>query len=278
MRIAVGFSVIAAAWTMVWGASAQAATPRHPVDRVTIVHTKYGSVIADGRGMTLYVFVDDLLSARPVCSGDCLHDWRPALVRGPVDVANGVTGSVSSMERPGIGRQLTMDRRLLYTFSGDQPGELRGNGVGNLWWAMTPTGLTATSFPPEIPTYGAPVPTTLRVVQTAVGPAVADGQGQVLYEYSDDTPTTSRCQADWCLVDWPPLEPSGAPTAQTGITAPVAVIDGPDGTRQVTLGGHPLYTFAGDLHPGDRRGQGVGHDWYLVSPAGMPIVTPAGAS
>jgi predicted lipoprotein with Yx(FWY)xxD motif len=55
------------------------------------------------------------------------------------------------------------------------------------------------------------------------------------------------------------------------ITGRVAVIDGAGGTRQVTLGGHPLYTFAGDLRPGDTRGEGIGSDWYLVSPAGNTV-------
>ncbi len=274
MRIAAGISVMAMGLAMGWCAPVGAAPTHTPIDRVTIVHTKYGNVIADGRGMTLYVYVDDLLSVQAACTADCLHDWRPALARGRVNVVSGVTGSIGSIDRPGVGRQLTMDERPLYTFSGDRPGEVRGNGVGNLWWAMTPTGLTATSFPVETTTYGAPGLTTLRVVATAVGPAVANDRGQVLYEYGDDTPSTSNCGADWCLVDWPPLEVSGAPTVPSGITAPIAVIGGADGTRQITLGGHPLYTFAGDIHPGDLRGQGVGRNWYLVSPSGQPIVTP----
>ncbi len=33
------------------------------------------------------------------------------------------------------------------------------------------------------------------------------------YTYTDDTATHSACNSPWCLVDWPPLQAIGAPTA-----------------------------------------------------------------
>ncbi len=136
---------------------------------------------------------------------------------------------------------------------------------------MTPSGLAATSFPSQRSTYSAPAATTLTLVHTAVGEVVANSKGQVVYDYADDTPTTSACTWTSCVLDWPPLTVAGNPTAGPGITAPLAVIGGPDGVRQLTLGGHPLYTFVGDLHPGDIRGQGIGSDWYLLSPSGKQV-------
>ena len=43
------------------------------------------------------------------------------------------------------------------------------------------------------------------------------------------------------------------------------------------LGGHPLYTFAGDLHPGDARGEGIGRDWFLISPDGLSVPHGSGS-
>ena len=77
---------------------------------------------------------------------------------------------------------------------------------------MTPSGLTATSYPLTPATYGAAHATTLTVVRTRFGSVVANDRGQVLYTYTEDTATTSACDADWCLVDWPPLQSQGAPT------------------------------------------------------------------
>ena len=262
-----------AALTVVAAAPAAADSDHGPTSVVKIVQTSGGPVIANGAGMTLYVFVDDLLTTAPsACTGDCRNDWPPAMARGKVHVAAGITGRIGAVERFGQGLQLTMDGRPLYTFSGDKPGQIRANGVGNLWWAMTPTGLAATSYPSDPPTYGPSKATALTVVRTHLGPVVANSRGQVLYDYADDTPTASACQAQWCLVDWPPLQAGqGTPTAVATITASIAVIDGAGGVAQVTLGGHPLYTFAGDLHPGDTRGQGIGSDWYLVAPDGQTV-------
>lgn len=241
--------------------------------------TPTGPVLTNADGRTLYVFVDDLITKAPsACTGDCTHDWLPALAPLHIVVGPGVTGTVGTVVRSDGRRQLTMDGRPLYTFSGDRaPGEVRGNGIGNLWWAMTPSGLTATLYAAPKSSYGPAAPTTLTVVRTAAGPVVANSHGQVLYDYTDDSATKSACVADWCLVDWPPLQVSGAPSVPATITATVGVLDRPDGITQVELGGHPLYTFAGDLRPGDARGQGIGHDWYLVSPAGQTVKTPLGS-
>ncbi len=242
---------------------------------VRVVRTSAGPVLGTASGRTLYVFVDDLLTKAPsACTGDCAHDWVPMPAGRRITVRTGVSGRVGTIERSDGERQLTMDGRPLYLFSGDRaPGDIRGNGVGNLWWAMTPSGLTATSYPLTFSTYGAAQPTTLTVVQTRFGPVVANDRGQVLYTYADDTATTSACTADWCLVDWPPLQSPGAPTKSPSIGAPVGVISGAGRTTQVTLDGHPLYTFAGDLHPGDVRGQGIGGDWFLISPNGLSVTS-----
>ncbi len=259
--------------------SAGATSRRSSTTIVRVVRTASGPVLGTASGRTLYVFVDDLLTRAPsACTGDCAHDWVPMPAVARITVGNGVSGRVGTVVRSGGERQLTMDGRPLYLFSGDKsPGDIRGNGVGNLWWAMTPSGLTATSYPLTQATYGAARPTTLTVVPTHYGPVVANDRGEVLYSYADDTTTTSACNADWCLVDWPPLQSPGGPTKSTSISAPVAVIGGAGGTTQVTLGGHPLYTFAGDLHPGDTRGEGIGGDWFLISPDGLPVALGSGS-
>ena len=259
--------------------TASATSRRSSTTIVRVVRTASGPVLGTASGRTLYVFVDDLLTRAPsACSGDCAHDWVPMPAGARITIGNGVSGRVGTVVRSGGERQLTMDGRPLYLFSGDKsPGDIRGNGVGNLWWAMTPSGLTATSYSLTPATYGAAQPTTLTVVKTRYGSVVANARGEVLYSYADDTTTTSACNADWCLVDWPPLQSPEAPTKSPSISAPVAVISGAGGTTQATLGGHPLYTFAGDLHPGDTRGEGIGGDWFLISPDGLPVALGSGS-
>ena len=280
MRLGLGLVFIGALLAVTATAvTARAASDTTSPTIVRVVRTPSGPVMATASGRTLYVFVDDLLTKAPsACTGDCAHDWVPMPASRKITVRGTVSGRVGTVVRSDGERQLTMDGRPLYLFSGDSaPGEIRGNGVGNLWWAMTPNGLTATSYPLMPTTYRAALPITLTVVPTRFGLVVANDRGQVLYTYADDTATTSACNADWCLVDWPPVQSTEAPTKAPSISAPVGLIRGAGGSSQVTLGGHPLYTFAGDLHPGDARGQGIGGDWFVISPNGVPISSSGGS-
>ena len=173
--------------------TASATSRRSSTTIVRVVRTASGPVLGTASGRTLYVFVDDLLTRAPsACSGDCAHDWVPMPASGTITVGKGITGRVGTVARSDGERQLTMDGRPLYLFSGDRaPGDIRGNGVGNIWWAMTPSGLSATSYPLTRATYGTAQATTLTVVRTHLGSVVANDRGQVVYTYADDTPTTS---------------------------------------------------------------------------------------
>ena len=88
---------------------------------VRVVRTSSGAVLGTGSGLTLYVFVDDLLTKAPsACTGDCAHDWVPLPAVGRITVRTGVTGRMGTIVRSGGERQLTMDGRPLYEFSGDR--------------------------------------------------------------------------------------------------------------------------------------------------------------
>ena len=152
----------------------------------------------------LYVYVDDLLTAAPsACVGDCDHDWWPAFAKGKVSVAQGISGHIATVERFGQGRQLTMDGRPLYTFSGDTPGEAARKRRGKPL-----VGYDAKRFGGNVLSLAtldlsAPPATTLTLVHTAVGEVVASSKGQVVYDYADDTPTTSACTSTSCVLAGP---------------------------------------------------------------------------
>jgi predicted lipoprotein with Yx(FWY)xxD motif len=39
-----------------------------------------------------------------------------------------------------------------------------------------------------------------------------------------------------------------------------------DGSLQVTYNGYPLYTYTGDINPGDANGDGLAGIWSLAKP------------
>lgn len=119
----------------------------------------------------------------------------------------------------------------------------------------------------------------LATANTALGKVVVDAGGHTVYVFDKDTAGsgTSACTAA-CMAQWPPVVAmSGKPTV-SGVTGQLGTIKRDDGTQQVTLGGMPLYSYSGDAHPGDVRGQAFGGLWWAVSPSGTKITAAAAMS
>jgi predicted lipoprotein with Yx(FWY)xxD motif len=99
------------------------------------------AVVTNSKGMTLYWFVPDT-STGSRCTGSCATYWPPLI--GPVTAGSGVTGTLSTITRPGGAIQVTYDGHPLYTYAGDSaPGQAKGNGLnvsGGVWWEMTVSG------------------------------------------------------------------------------------------------------------------------------------------
>ncbi|RAN74260.1 hypothetical protein B5P43_29580 [Bacillus sp. SRB_336] len=120
----------------------------------------------------------------------------------------------------------------------------------------------------------------LKTGQTSLGTVVVNGQGMTAYVFDKDTANsgTSACTGA-CLSFWPPIKtPTGTPQV-SGVTGKVGAITLPGGTKQVTLNGLPLYTYAADSKAGDTSGQGsqgFGAGWWVVGPNGNKLAaTPA---
>lgn len=117
-------------------------------------------------------------------------------------------------------------------------------------------------------------PTTLKRVRTAkMGDVVTDEKNWILYRFDNDKakPPKSNCNGD-CAKVWPPViaddqELEGLDAAKVG------TVTRADGTKQVTLGGWPLYYYLGDEKPGQWTGQNVGKVWFAAAPDGTKNVT-----
>jgi predicted lipoprotein with Yx(FWY)xxD motif len=115
----------------------------------------------------------------------------------------------------------------------------------------------------------------LSLKQTAIGKVVVDDKGWVLYLYTKDTskPPKSNCYGQ-CIAAWPASTGDASNIAATGISPKlIGTVDRADGTSQLTLGGWPLYRYAGDKKAGDVSGQGVNNVWFVVGADGRAIKT-----
>lgn len=151
----------------------------------------------------------------------------------------------------------------------------------------TATSPATTAAPEPSPTLSASSPATatdlplgsapataadLMAADSKAGKIVVDGKGMSVYVFTKDTKDsgTSACTGA-CLTTWPPVTTTSDAPAAEGVTATVGTITTPDGKKQVTVNGMPVYHFQNDKAPGDIAGQGVGGVWYLVAPSGEMI-------
>lgn len=101
-----------------------------------------GTIVVDGKGMTVYEFGTDVQGAdSSKCTGQCASNW-PAVPGGTsAPTLKGVTGAVATIKGVDGKPQLTLNGWPLYYYVGDTaPGQTSGQGVGNIWWVMSPAG------------------------------------------------------------------------------------------------------------------------------------------
>lgn len=94
-----------------------------------------------------------------------------------------------------------------------------------------------------------------------------------VYAFQGDTAAGSGC-ADSCLKNWPAvLAPDPLTAHADDVDGELGVYLRPDGTRQLTLNAHPLYTFVHDTIVGQHNGVGkqLGNsNWGVMQPDGLP--------
>ncbi|MEJ1179883.1 hypothetical protein ACFC25_16270 [Pseudarthrobacter sp. NPDC055928] len=114
----------------------------------------------------------------------------------------------------------------------------------------------------------------LRTATSSAGTIVVDAKGMSVYFFTKDVKDsgTSACTGA-CLTMWPPVLSTAATPSAEGVSGTLGTIATPDGAKQVTLNGLPLYYYEQDKNPGDILGQGVSDVWYLANPAGEMIKT-----
>ncbi len=132
-------------------------------------------------------------------------------------------------------------------------------------------GASASTTPPKTASGQA---ATLGVSETGIGKILVNSAGHTLYLFKADQGTKSACTGA-CAGAWPPLVVKGKPTLGTGINASlVSTATRPEGTKQVTYNGHPLYLFAQDQKAGETNGQGVsafGASWFALNSGGNQV-------
>jgi predicted lipoprotein with Yx(FWY)xxD motif len=111
---------------------------------------KTETILVNNQGLPLYIYRPDTATTSLV-TGGLAQLWPP--LTSPAIAGAGVTGKVAVL-RDVNGQQITYNGHPLYTFAGDQAGQVTGQGVQNFFVAtpgiasiIMPAGSTARSTP-----------------------------------------------------------------------------------------------------------------------------------
>lgn len=109
--------------------------------RVKTGKTRYGRILQDSRGRTLYLFTKDRRRKRSRCYGACARAWPPLITRGkPVAIKGARRSKLGTTRRRSGKRQVTYNGHPLYYYvDEDEPNEVLCQAVrefGGLWYVV----------------------------------------------------------------------------------------------------------------------------------------------
>lgn len=107
---------------------------------------------------------------------------------------------------------------------------------------------------------------------------LVSASGLPVYILSGDSASHPKCAKSQCLAAWPAVRTKSMhPSLGKGVKGKVGVWHH-NHMNQVTLNGHPLYTYSADS-PGAATGQGLksfGGTWWLLTASGSPMGQSSG--
>ncbi|VXB96578.1 Predicted lipoprotein with conserved Yx(FWY)xxD motif [Arthrobacter sp. 9V] len=101
-----------------------------------------GQIVTDSKGMSLYFFTKDVKdSGTSACTEACLVAWPIFTTTSDAPSVDGVTGTVGTIASPDGKKHVTLNGMPLYYYAKDKaPGDVTGQGVGGVWYLVSPTG------------------------------------------------------------------------------------------------------------------------------------------
>ena len=101
----------------------------------------------------------------------------------------------------------------------------------------------------------------------SLGSVLTGPNGRTLYYLTTESSSAIKCTGA-CSSTWPPLVAAvgSSLTRASAVTGTLSTVTRPDGTKQVTYNGHPVYYYSGDATTGQANGQGINGVWFVLKP------------
>ncbi len=217
-----------------------------------------GTILTDSSGFTLYYYTKDALPGTSLCTGGCVDNWPLFYVENPVLGEGLDPEDFGAIVHPEGGMQTTYKGWPLYYWVNDlDPGDTKGEGVGNVWFVAKPDysimlmdGLLTGK---DGVTYNGNYEPGEEMVQYFVDP-----YGRTIYTFVNDAYDQNHFTA-------PDLSNNSVwPVYETGLHSVASILEESlfgsidvFGKQQLTYKGWPLYYFGEDAQRGETTGVSV---------------------
>lgn len=232
---------------------------------------KFGAVLTDSVGRTLYFFSSDVAGTAN-CTGACETTWPVYYSSNASTDLNVNAAEVAVITRADGKKQSTYKGYPLYYYMNDlSTGQINGDGVAGIWFVAKPDyALMVANFQLT----GLNGKTYTKTYAEGTGKTVyfTDSKGRTLYAFSPDKNNKNTFTTDLTKNGiWPVYEGELKSVPSIITKDLIAVIDvSTVGKKQLTYKGWPLYYFGQDVIRGDNKGVSVG-----AAPGFWPVLTVA---
>lgn len=124
------------------------ATTATPVTAISVANSAdYGDYLTDAAGNAMYIYLNDTNGVSN-CTGDCATNWPAVTVDANLDPSTLSpdldASKLGTIQRDDGSMQLTYNGWPLYYYAADAAaGEVTGQGMGDVWYLVTPMGTGA---------------------------------------------------------------------------------------------------------------------------------------
>lgn len=240
-----------------------------PANIRLVENAKFGSILVDSLGKTLYFFTRDAKKDTSFCNGTCATTW-PIFYRANLNLGRGLSLSdFGTITRADGKKQTTYKGWPLYVYSNDPtPGTTNGDGIGTFWYVAKPDykvmlmdgnlkGLDGVTYT------GKYVPGIERVKY------LVDAYGRTLYTFTRDSLLKNKFTNSTFSnnVVWP-IYNDTLKSFPSGISDTLFKLATVFGRPQLAFKGWPLYKYSQDSVRGQTKGITVGAigRWPVAAP------------
>jgi predicted lipoprotein with Yx(FWY)xxD motif len=219
---------------------------------------KFGAVLTDKDGKTLYFFSSDVAGTAN-CTGPCETIWPLYYSADASTDMNLNVAEVGEITRADGRKQSTYKGYPLYYYQNDAAaGEIKGDGVSGIWFVAKPDYSLMLANAQLVGLNGKQY-TSTYTEGTGNTRYFTDANGRTVYSFSPDkNGKNTFTKADLSNnTIWPVYE-AELKSVPSIITKDLISIIDVFGKKQMTYKGWPLYYFNQDTKRGDNKGVSVG--------------------